>query len=498
MQFFHHSRNVLLTLIGFQLFLSCSEKDSIRKIPSDANWVVYADFRQLALQAFSLSDLLKSKDRDGNKSIEKAISWENSGIDLISVATCFGMGENGSGEQKIVLLPISDREAFHNFCLEQFQMKEAAELGKDWLQGNNSFLHIREDLAFVFPGMLISDKESLLELVDKIVNLKEEDNLLNNSPGFKQIRGEGKSIGFWANLENTVDLSAMLVPSDLLNGEISGTADFRSGELVLDARIQQPDSVQSGGIMQNPLSKGMLEACLKNGSQSAFLAMRFSLPALRKLSEKTRYGQSGDLMLSAYGITTADLEKELSGEFAFMLSQNKATEAWPDFRILIGTSNSSGKLLGALAANGILQSGGAGNFSVPLLPGTSLKQQEKFIEISSAGWTDKKDDSKEKDQLFSMDEPAGMIGGIHFDGLSQVVPGSSESASAPVKQIAGFWRSMQFRLQVPDEANTRISLILKGRDEEKSSLITLLESIKAMNSGKKNKAADEESSAPVL
>jgi hypothetical protein len=490
----------LFLLMSSILLLSCSEKTIIRKIPSDAQWAVFVDFKKLALQSFSLSDLLKAGKADSapEKEQKKTVSWEDSGIDLLAGASLFGLGETGVSGQKVLLLAISDKAAFRNFCLNEMKMQEAPELGKDWMKTNSLCVYLQDDLAIGFPAGMNDSKEELLQLADKIRNLKEEENLLQSSAAFKKLCEEGKSIGFWFDAENAFDFSALLMPADLIRGEITGSVDFRNGEIATEAQISRSDTVKSSSLIQTAISKEMLSSCFSSGNPGAFLAMRISMKALRNLSAQTPYGSSGDMMLAAYGISTEDLEKGLSGELAFAVKQPDPSEpdALPDFRILIGTSDASGKLLLQLQNGGVLEPVGQGLFAIPFLPGLGIRQNGSQIEVVSAGW--KKEKSGEEGLRFAVEEPAGVLGGIYFDSFEKSLPGEMEFAAVPFQQFAGFWRSLQFRLLVPDENNTRFSLHLHCRKDDQNSLINLVETLKAMDADRKKSGAGEENPPPDL
>ena len=78
---------LIIFLFVFPLLSACSDDATLMRIPADADWVAYADLRKLAIQSFSLQDLLKGKTGEKHQTENKngeEIKWDETGIDILS------------------------------------------------------------------------------------------------------------------------------------------------------------------------------------------------------------------------------------------------------------------------------------------------------------------------------------------------------------------------------------------------------------------------------
>ena len=189
-------------------------------------------------------------------------------------------------------------------------------------------------------------------------------------------------------------------------------------------------------------------------------------------------------MLAAYGISLEDLKSQLSGEIAIaMNSAESGAGKMPEFRFLLGTKNGPEGLLAKLQNGGSISAGPDGNYRIRELTGYRITKSGKSLVIEPENYRTGSETADESLSDFLMKDPMLMAGSIDFDQAGAALPMNQKK-----QQMDSFtkkWTKMFFRMQNSGNSSTAFSMTLKCRNEDQSSLLALLESLKEVD-GKNN------------
>ncbi len=465
-------KNLLLGLLVLFGLSSCSDKSLLSKVPEDADWAGFLDFKELAVQALDPAVLFSGGEKQNGKDEPE---WEKSGIDFLLKAVVFSEGRE-AGQITRLLLPLNKQEDFEQFCKQQGKFQADSELGQNWLKKGNVRIFLEDKLAIVLLPSDIIDAEDYRKAKDNIDNQKEESSLLKKSDSFRELCEEGKSIGIWANLEPSLSKYSYYLPSDFFRGEFAGSLDFRSGELVLDAGIRTADSSASADFLGQALSRDFIETSVGNADSPGLLAISLSLPPLLQALESFGYSQAGSILLAQYGIQPEEILETLSGQMALSAEAMAGRkDGIPDFRLVIGLQKPADDVLAKLALAGLISAQGENQYSMTGIPGFLLRKNEKLLEISAAEAASK---SKADEELlsFANQEPAHLLGNLNLDAMENTIPDAEISASLTF--LKKYWKSLRLRFAKTAPGKQRLSVHLQCRDEDDNSLKVLAECLR--------------------
>ena len=466
------------------LFSSCSDNSTLNKVPASAEWVVYADFKKLAIQAFSIQDLFDLQGKSSNQGKsgdEEEVSWNDLGIDMLSKAVVF---QKPIGEDKklgIVMIPLSNKTDFLAFCEKKGKFKPDNTLGEGWISNGKIAVFAAENLA---AGFLESEKVSssiLKAELDSLLNQSGSSNLLKNSKGFEGLVSEGKSLAYWANTSSLMDGSANPFQPDFLRGELCSSIDFQTGQLVMDARLTPEESQKGKSIMGNPLTTELLNEGMKGSKSPVFLAFSLSVRKIFDLLNSSQFGAGADEFLRAYGISRDDLINELTGEIAVSMipGNGKAIVGTPEIRMLIGTRNGPDNLINSMVKSGILSPSTGGNYKMNGMNGYLISKTGRTISIQPENHNPAADSPDENLAAFLLKEPSVMAGSIDFENFDKTYP--TEKQSPQAAKVIGKWSNLFFRMKSTEDASIQLNLSINCRNEDQSSLLALIETFKLIS-----------------
>lgn len=471
---------LFMFLLVFPLLSACSDNATLMRIPADADWVAYADLRKLAIQSFSLQDLLKGKTGEKpqteNKNGEE-IKWDETGIDILSKIVIFEKSKDEFGKSLIFLIPISDREDFQAFSLKNWNLRPAEDLGPDWLSNDTISIYIDKKMAI---GIHSADKlplETIRAQIDLVRNLKEEENLIKKSEWFKSLTKEEKSVTIWADIGKIMDASGSLFQADFLRGELCGSMDFQTGRMIADAKIRRNETEKTSSIFGRPLGAELMNSCMAGNSAQAFLALSLSVKNLLAIADQNPLAQRGNIFLASYGLSRDDLEKELSGEIAVhsVADGSKDSSAKVGIRLLIGTRQQAGAILEKISRAGQIIPDQNGSFLIPSASGYMVSGKANAIEISPDWYKPGSENNLEAGK-FALETPSFLAGRVSMEALEE---NNMLKDDADLRELSKIWKSFKFQLGNPEPEVTGMNLIMDCADDGHSSLLAMLETIRS-------------------
>jgi hypothetical protein len=457
----------------FLLFLaglcSCTDSSLLKKIPADAEMVVFADFKKLALSSIS-PDLLFSGQNE-NKLENSEQIWRNSGIDILSESVIFSTSNIRQESCWFLLLPLSDADEFKKFC-EKNGAQPDNKAGQGWLKKGKFRILIQKDLAIGITAPEAATVDEIKKEVLSFVHLGEEENLLAKSKSFQVLKEEDKAIGLWANLEPSLSGLSLFIPSEMLRGEITGSADFKSGELVMEGRHFTPDSLNEIQILGPPIQKELITSIGSRSGNAGVLALSLALPPIYKMLESIGYSSTGSIMAAQYGLNLEEIMQTLSGEIVLTALSGKGTSGnFPETLLQLGLKKPADDIFGKLIRAGILISTGDGTFRISGSPELRIRKQEKFMEVYTEGFRNSgSTDIKLKE--FTTARPAQVLCSINLQDLKKLLPESQIGTKTATAEK--YWKNFRMRISREENGNSLMTCHLECMNEDDNSLLTLL------------------------
>ena len=464
---------ILLLVLPF-LVASCSEDNLLKKIPGDADLVVFVDFKKIAFQSLDLSMLFSGSTSSDKKNGE----WKDSGIDFLGRAVLFSRSPKDESRLYYLMIPLSDSDQFRQFCRSQGGFREGAEGNEVWLEKGRIRIHLKEKEAMVIISKNQEESDLYQSEATALQSLREEDNLLSASEKFAALCGENKATGIWMrSLESLASDYSLYLPPAYLQAELTGSADFPAGELLMEAELSTADSASSPSILGEPINPNLTSSCLNQINASGLAAFSLSMPGLRSALKLSGFDESASLMASAYGISLQEITDVFSGQVAMATGKTEPGSI-PPVRVLLGLKTSPALLLQKLGTAGLLLEKGKGEYAPADFPYISIIREEDYLSIQYGAFTE---GSPEESLLeFSGSGSGQFMLSLNLSDL----PGNIEKVenSAIIKD----WKTIRFLLSKKEERKTSITCRLVCSNEKESSLAVLLRSLKPL-AGKADK-----------
>ena len=253
------SSGLLMLALTFLLFTSCSNPDSLKTIPKDANAVSVIDVFSIAKKGklYEIADLkffktLKKEIRNENKKVARILDdvIENPtlpGIDFTSDMFLYYVNE--SKEERYVCLSaeIQDEEKFSEFIenvLDKSDIEFDIETEKKYkytLIGSEIGIGWDEDKVVFIAAENYSSRENIDVTIETLLDLKEKQQITENE-NFNNFYKEKKDFSVWVSsnlFENQNDFKqlAEVIDFDMSDNYVSAYLDFDDEEISLSAEF---------------------------------------------------------------------------------------------------------------------------------------------------------------------------------------------------------------------------------------------------------------------
>jgi hypothetical protein len=449
---------------------SCTDSSLLKKIPADAELVVVADFKKLALSSISPGGMLFSGQNETKKEKSEEL-WKNSGIDILSESVIFSRSNSLQESCWFLLLPLSDADEFRNFC-EKNGAQPDNNAGQDWLKKGKFRILIQKELAIGITAPEAATIDEIKKEVLSVISLKEEENLLAKSKSFQTLKKEDKALCLWANLEHSLSGLSLFIPSEMLQGEITGLADFKSGELFMEGRYFAPDSLNGTQILGPPIQKELITSIGSRSGNAGVLALSLALPPIYKMLESIGYSSTGSIMAAQYGLNLEEIMQTLSGEIVLTALSGKGTSGdFPETLLQLGLKKPADDIFGKLTQAGILVPAGDGTFRISGSPELRIRKQEKFMEVYTEGFRISISPDRKLEE-FASAVPAQVICSINLQHLTEAFP--DNQVGTKTGTAGKYWKNFRMRISREENGNSLMTCHLECMNEDDNSLLTLL------------------------
>lgn len=457
-------------------FCACSDNSMLRKIPADAEFAAFIDFRKIAVEALSPELFFENTAKEKGESDSKK-NWQDTGIDFSSRTVIFSKTSRNNESLIFLILPLSDEKEFREFCLKKGALNDP-DTGPDWLKKGGSRMLIQDDVCFlVMAGPAVS-ASNIREETTLLINLKEENNLMNSSEAFKTLSEDNKALGFWADPQRAISSVSFLLPSDLIDGELTGTVDFRSGALEIEAGLSSGDSANSSGILGNALSSDFLKHASTKGESLGLLAVSISIPTVMKILESLGFSQQGSMMALQYGLDPSEILEALSGELLIHSQKSTGRIALePESYLQLGLKKPADAILNKLVRKGLLASAGGNRYRIPEMDDYEIQLHDNILEISNRK-PENSNIADEELESFLLADPARILCMARIPELNRALADYRYEDEGLV--MAKYWKTATLRIEKSDSGESKLAFRLECLEEDANSINALVQTLREL------------------
>jgi hypothetical protein len=462
----------------FFALAACSGKKELEMVPKNAKAVVVVDFKNLALNALSMKNLMNIFQSEGEKSSEKTNSEPNPGIDVMGKGVMFQLEEKQIGTKFYFILPLSNKEEFVRFVQKwDSSAKTTRSFELDWLRGKNFEIGIDDHQAIgVFDVNLTSESKHQTFLME-LKSQKEENRLLAGNPQFKELAEKSFDAAFWVDMEKqmeTLSSVAVLGSTPVPKGDFLMYLNFDDGKVALSGDyINRSKELEPYYRMMHEDVDTKYLNLIPNEHPLGVMAFRMDPKVVKEIWEKNESLAQSKVMVEAFGLSVPQLMDALGEHFVFSALDARMDKAHYPIMALYMEYSSKEKvaaILSSLVQKGILADAGNETYKLNMLPMASLKVKDKVLEISNVEGpaTTRFDPDKFKDF------PSG--NSLLYINTKDLLAGLNPSLlqSEPAKLGKEYFSSISMTSRYINDQRSYFDLVLNTTRPDENALMTMM------------------------
>lgn len=398
---FANYQTFLMAVLMLWVATSCNKTPQHAKhIPKQASAVVAIDTKKLAWDIISFDDIFgKNADTTSDEAGKKL---QEAGIDFLSTSYVFSTGALDKAPVS-ALLPLSDAAKFKVF-LETFDKEHPFVVKEEngfRVAGNNDVVVMFDDKLAIVAMLKNYGEAQLKTHVNTLFSLAAENSLAESNPYFKGLLEHSGALSFWVSLKDAMpseaaanNATAGQTDKVLAGRFMTATLDFEKGKAVLKSDFYSENEADKeySKILSQPINKDLL-ADVPTDKPIGVIALKFDVPLLRKLLQKTGMSMQVEGGLMMAGVSLDDFFGMLSGDVVVSATEAEAgMTGAPQVFVNLGVSNNEtrDKVLGILSSQSFIKKENDYFVGGGMLPTnyTLIPKDKKLMFASSAKMRD--------------------------------------------------------------------------------------------------------------
>jgi|GEM_PF-3530019 len=343
----------VLFLLG--VFACSQKKGALSLIPQDSDFVVAVNMKSMALKSLSMKQLLSLEfllKKTNPKESTLVDRLQNSGIDVMSTAYCFGhlaaLGpetEEGAlqvGDNEVTyLLPLQDAEQFEAFLKAEKGRMEGEQEGLKFFAGDSLIVAWNASTAYV-TAKADQSIEILKKKLLNVNNLPAKKSLAENNDYFNTLKDKSYDMLFWLDASKVSKNRSAGSGNDALKGNYMGTVvNFEKGKVVFDGNFVSNNNTfgKYANLMDKKVNQDFVNHVPVQSPLSTF-ALKLNMGTVKKIMQDSNSLTNANQYTQMLGITAEEMIDMLSGDLVVsVINVPEAGNSMPEMYVGLGIAN---------------------------------------------------------------------------------------------------------------------------------------------------------------